>query len=128
VLLQGLDVDNANIDVDAVLEQIADTMSNFYDKEFERYASSISVQDCLHRFPSYRSLIVFSNSHPYCSLENERENPPPLPPSSLTSVDTLASTVGGGVDRVSEGAHVVSMDEFSVPALPQRVPQTEGSE
>ena len=46
-LLQGLDSDNANIDVDAVLQQIAGTISNFYDKEFERYASNISVQDCL---------------------------------------------------------------------------------
>ncbi len=45
--LQGLDSDNANIDLDAVLEQIAGTIHNFYDKEFERYASGISVQDCL---------------------------------------------------------------------------------
>ena len=49
MLLQDLDGDNANIDIDAVLEDIADKMSNFYDKEFERYASSISVQDCLRR-------------------------------------------------------------------------------
>jgi hypothetical protein len=46
-LPQGLDSDNANVDVDAVLEQIAGTISNFYDKEFERYASGISVQDCI---------------------------------------------------------------------------------
>ncbi len=45
--LQGLDGDNANIDLDTMLEQIAGTIHNFYDKEFERYASGISVQDCL---------------------------------------------------------------------------------
>ena len=45
--VQGLDCDNSNVDVDAVLQQIAGTISDFYDREFERYAAGISVQDCL---------------------------------------------------------------------------------
>ena len=125
MLLQDLDGDNANIDIDAVLEDIADKMSNFYDKEFERYASSISVQDCLRRLFSC-PLHVVHLCEPLSSLENESSQP--LPASSLTSVDTLASTYGGAVDRGSEGTHVVSMEEISVPTLPQRVPQAEGNE